>query len=147
MTKSVASVASTSPYRPDIDGLRAVATLGVIAYHVGLPVTPGAYSGVDVFFVVSGFLITQLLVSEYARITTISLSHFLRTPRPPAPAGALPRRLHRPAPRFRTAAIPQRQGSTRAVSNFCAPLRCQPLLSPRSRQFLSARLRANAAAA
>ena len=63
-------------YRPDIDGLRAVAIVSVVAYHVGLPFVTGGYAGVDVFFVVSGFLITQVLLDEYERNGRISLSAF-----------------------------------------------------------------------
>lgn len=51
-------------FRPDIEGLRAVAILLVVAYHVGVPWASGGYVGVDVFFVVSGYLITSLLVRE-----------------------------------------------------------------------------------
>lgn len=50
-------------YRPDIDGLRAVAVLSVIAFHYGAPL-PGGFTGVDVFFVISGFLITSQLAHE-----------------------------------------------------------------------------------
>jgi len=50
------------PYRADIDGLRAVAVVAVILCHAGFPVMRGGFAGVDVFFVISGFLITQLLV-------------------------------------------------------------------------------------
>ena len=53
----------SSTFRPDIEGLRAIAILTVLAYHAGLPVAAG-FVGVDVFFVISGFLITGLLVSE-----------------------------------------------------------------------------------
>ena len=48
-------------YRPDIDGLRALAVISVILFHNGIPGFDGGYVGVDVFFVISGYLITQLL--------------------------------------------------------------------------------------
>jgi peptidoglycan/LPS O-acetylase OafA/YrhL len=48
-------------YRPDIDGLRALAVIAVILFHSGIPGFNGGYVGVDVFFVISGYLITQLL--------------------------------------------------------------------------------------
>lgn len=52
------------PYRPEIDGLRAVAVLPVILFHAGVTQMSGGYIGVDVFFVISGFLITGILVRE-----------------------------------------------------------------------------------
>jgi peptidoglycan/LPS O-acetylase OafA/YrhL len=51
-------------YRPEIDGLRAVAVLSVLFYHAGFAVFGGGYVGVDVFFVISGYLITSLIVRE-----------------------------------------------------------------------------------
>ena len=51
-------------YRPEIDGLRAVAVLSVLFYHAGFVVFGGGYVGVDVFFVISGYLITSLIVRE-----------------------------------------------------------------------------------
>src|SRR5580698_8663263 len=61
--------------RADIEGLRAVAILAVVAYHCGLPV-PGGYVGVDVFFVISGYLITSLLFEEVARSGRLSFAGF-----------------------------------------------------------------------
>lgn len=51
-------------YRPEIDGLRAVAVIPVILFHAGLTIFSGGYVGVDVFFVISGYLITAILISE-----------------------------------------------------------------------------------
>jgi len=64
------------PFRPDIEGLRAVAVMVVIAFHAGVPHITGGYVGVDVFYVISGFLITGLLVDELERTGTISLRGF-----------------------------------------------------------------------
>ena len=63
-------------FRPDVEGLRAIAILAVVGYHAGLPFLPGGFVGVDVFFVISGFLITGLLVSEVARTGHVSLARF-----------------------------------------------------------------------
>jgi peptidoglycan/LPS O-acetylase OafA/YrhL len=51
-------------HRQDIDGLRAVAVLPVVLYHLGVPGVRGGYVGVDVFFVISGFLITSIILRE-----------------------------------------------------------------------------------
>ena len=59
--------AGTAPrhrFRPDIEGLRAAAVLPVLAYHVSPSVAPGGFVGVDVFFVISGYLISQLLCAD-----------------------------------------------------------------------------------
>ena len=63
-------------YRPDIDGLRGIAILSVVAYHTGLPWITGGFAGVDVFFVISGFLITRLLLKEAHASGTISIGDF-----------------------------------------------------------------------
>ena len=62
-------------YRPDIDGLRAFAVLSVVAYHADPARAPGGFAGVDVFFVISGFLITSLLL-ESKRTGSFSIRSF-----------------------------------------------------------------------
>lgn len=51
-------------YRADVDGLRAIAVFIVILFHAGLPSAAGGYIGVDIFFVISGYLITTIILSE-----------------------------------------------------------------------------------
>jgi peptidoglycan/LPS O-acetylase OafA/YrhL len=63
-------------FRPDIQGLRAVAILLVVLYHAGVPGFSGGYVGVDVFFVISGFLITGQLVGEAVKTGRVSLAGF-----------------------------------------------------------------------
>ena len=63
-------------YVPALDGLRALAVLVVIAYHMHLGWAPGGLLGVTMFFVLSGYLITGLLLKEYDDSGTISLSNF-----------------------------------------------------------------------
>ncbi len=63
-------------YLPALDGLRAVSVAAVVLYHAGVPWMHGGFFGVEVFFVVSGFLITSLLLDERARTGAISLRRF-----------------------------------------------------------------------
>ena len=65
-----------SRYVPALDGLRALAVLAVIAYHMNMSWAPGGLLGVTMFFVLSGYLITGLLVSEFDYSGTISLKDF-----------------------------------------------------------------------
>lgn len=63
-------------HRRDIEGVRALAVLAVVLYHFGVPGFSGGYVGVDVFFVVSGFLITSLLVAEREATGRVSFGNF-----------------------------------------------------------------------
>jgi peptidoglycan/LPS O-acetylase OafA/YrhL len=68
--------AQSATLRPEIQALRAVAVLLVVAYHLWPAAVRGGFVGVDVFFVISGFLITSLLLREAERTGTVSLSAF-----------------------------------------------------------------------
>ena len=72
----MSAVAAARSFRPDIEGLRALAVLGVIAFHFGATWLPGGFVGVDIFFVISGYLITRLLQQEIARRGTVNLWAF-----------------------------------------------------------------------
>jgi peptidoglycan/LPS O-acetylase OafA/YrhL len=63
-------------YRPDIEGLRAVAVFAVVLFHAAVPGVGGGFIGVDVFFVISGFLITGLLWREVSTEGTVRLRQF-----------------------------------------------------------------------
>ncbi len=67
---------SRSRYVPALDGLRCLAVVAVIAYHMHFDWAPGGLLGVTMFFVLSGYLITGLLLKEYKETRTISLSNF-----------------------------------------------------------------------
>ena len=67
--------AITSRYRADIDGLRALAIVPVVLYHYGMPGVTGGFVGVDVFFVISGYLITGIIAAEI-RAGTFTLAGF-----------------------------------------------------------------------
>jgi peptidoglycan/LPS O-acetylase OafA/YrhL len=62
-------------FRPDINGLRALAVLGVVVFHADSALVPGGFVGVDVFFVISGFLISRIILSECA-VGHFSLAKF-----------------------------------------------------------------------
>src|ERR1700751_692661 len=64
-------------YRPDIDGLRAVAVLPVLFYHAGVPGFPGGFVGVDIFFVISGYLICGMINADICN-GTFSLGSFYK---------------------------------------------------------------------
>lgn len=77
-------------FRPDLEGLRAVAVVLVLLYHAAVPGVRGGYIGVDVFFVLSGFLITGLLLREIQATGAVSLATFYaRRLRRLLPAAAL----------------------------------------------------------
>jgi len=63
-------------YRTDIDGLRAIAVGVVVAFHMGVPLSQAGFIGVDVFFVLSGFLITGILAGEADELGTLRLGRF-----------------------------------------------------------------------
>ena len=84
-----ASVESATPYRPDIDGLRAVAVLLVVAFHAFPGRLPGGFVGVDVFFVISGFLISGLILRDLREGTFSVAGFYVRRVRRIFPALAL----------------------------------------------------------
>jgi peptidoglycan/LPS O-acetylase OafA/YrhL len=72
----VSSATTHAAYRGDIDGLRAVSIGVVVLFHAGVDRFAGGYVGVDVFFVISGFLITGLMLREIDRSGRLSMSEF-----------------------------------------------------------------------
>jgi peptidoglycan/LPS O-acetylase OafA/YrhL len=63
-------------FRPDVEGLRAIAVILVVLYHAQIPGVPSGFVGVDVFFVISGFLITGLLLRERVATNSTSITRF-----------------------------------------------------------------------
>src|SRR5260370_37468133 len=68
--------ADRANFRPDIEGLRGIAILLVVAFHADIPGWPGGFIGVDVFFVISGYVITRLLIGELETKGRLSLCNF-----------------------------------------------------------------------
>ena len=64
------------PYLPGLDGLRALAVLAVLLFHGRSSLLPGGFLGVDIFFVISGFIITRLLLNEWQTTGRINLGSF-----------------------------------------------------------------------
>ena len=80
----------SSTFRPDVEGLRGIAVFIVVAFHCGIATFSGGFVGVDVFFVLSGYLITGLLLAEIERSSTIDLlSFYARRIRRLLPASAV----------------------------------------------------------
>ncbi|EPH0570211.1 acyltransferase family protein, partial [Escherichia coli] len=77
---------SNIKYRKDIDGLRAVAILPVLLFHVGYSGFSGGYVGVDIFFVISGYLITKILINDINNGTYSLLTFYERRIRRIIPA-------------------------------------------------------------
>jgi peptidoglycan/LPS O-acetylase OafA/YrhL/lysophospholipase L1-like esterase len=73
---SAARGAGRLGYQPALDGLRALALVGIVAYHAGIDILPGGFLGVSSFFTLSGFLITTLLLQEQRRAGRIDLMAF-----------------------------------------------------------------------
>lgn len=69
---------ATAEYRPDIDGLRAVAVAAVVGYHAAPAMVPGGFVGVDIFFVISGFLISSIIWRELGQGTFSLLNFYAR---------------------------------------------------------------------
>src|SRR5919199_3682700 len=74
--QTTTGVGARLPYLPGLDGLRALAVTAVLLYHADLKWIPGGFLGVEIFFVISGYLITALLLSEWRQKGTISLKNF-----------------------------------------------------------------------
>lgn len=117
---AVHATSSASRMRPDIEGMRAIAVGTVLAYHAGVPKLTGGFAGVDVFFVISGFLITSLLVREADRSGRISILEFYaRRARRLLPAASLVLIVTAVAGRF---LLPQNQHANLASDVLAATL-------------------------
>jgi peptidoglycan/LPS O-acetylase OafA/YrhL len=88
-------------YRADIDGMRAIAVGSVIAFHAFPTLLPGGFVGVDIFFVISGYLITGILFTELRDKGVISLIGFVGS----MPSSSRLANRHRPVPSQNTSLI------------------------------------------
>ena len=75
----VTSTAKSERYIPAIDGLRAISVVAVLMYHLTLPWWPGGFLGVDLFFVISGYVITRLILDSIERSSALDLRKFYRS--------------------------------------------------------------------
>lgn len=116
----------SSAFRPDIEGLRGIAVLIVVAFHCGIPGFSGGFVGVDVFFVLSGYLISGLLVAEIQKTSRLNLLQFYaRRARRLLPASAvvlsvtllLGAVILAPVSLYLLGALPGRPLSTQATSS------------------------------
>ena len=73
-------MSTTLKYRPDLDGIRALAVLAVIIFHIDAAWLPGGFLGVDMFFVLSGYLITTIISREMQN-SSFFVFRILQTPR------------------------------------------------------------------
>ena len=71
-----ARISGHLPYQPALDGVRALAVAAVLVFHGGVAAVSGGFLGVDAFFVLSGYLITALLLVEHRRTGTVNLVAF-----------------------------------------------------------------------
>src|SRR5215217_9367951 len=74
----IGAAAQRLPHLPALDGVRAIAVAGVLLYHGGVDWMPGGFLGVDVFFVLSGYLITSLLLAEREASGRVDMAAFWR---------------------------------------------------------------------
>src|SRR3954453_1427282 len=72
----VTEIRQSFPYRPALDGVRGLAVAAVLMFHGGVTALGGGFLGVDAFFVLSGFLITTLLLAEHRDTGRIALARF-----------------------------------------------------------------------
>ena len=70
------TVRKAQSYIAPIDGLRAVAVIAVLLYHLGVSWIPGGFLGVDLFFVISGYVITRLILDSIQRSSALDLREF-----------------------------------------------------------------------